>query len=684
MCLTIGNTDITNEPNNSEDEPTGIIEITESVDDLDVKLTKFREKMNQELEEDIKKERARLSIDKFNKYSYRWFVEKLKYESWESSKEQNHDDKYAIRLIFQKFHPDNNSKRIFIFEDTTRDIPNWIEELDTIPIEFYFDHSETVHIDFEAASVTGDKLRVKATPTDVERISDFDIDSFTKATIKLNNPLNIEKKFFQAFKSFNYEDNFDMQENLNGNIRFIFGPPGTGKTTKISKSEILPLMEGEDPCKILVLTPTNKACDVLTRRILTDCGNEIPEWLGRFVITSDEDIDNASLVCDRNSKLPEEDHCCIISTVARLPYDYFETNNGHCYLRDINWDLIIIDEASMIKLPQIIYTLYLFKGKNIIIAGDPMQIQPVDAHNFWNNENIYSFVGLSNFSSNIAKPFKIDRLMTQYRSTPIIGGVYSDYCYGSLLTHHRNESDQLQLGLKVFLEKPLNIIAFKVDNYDNVFKSSKIGESPIHVYSAIFVSEVCKYITNKIYTNNAEKQLKIGIICPYYSQTQIIDKILNQYNLPSKNISIIVGTTHSFQGEQCDIIFAVFNPPIGLKNLGKNNSSHINNRNIINVAISRATDYLCMFIPYKDTPGFENLVELKQLGKLIGQNYASHVAMYTPGQLEHFIFGDETYLENNIFQTAHQLANVYSHVEHKYEVRLDDSAIDIQINYEKS
>lgn len=59
------------------------------------------------------------------------------------------------------------------------------------------------------------------------------------------------------------------------------------------------------------------------------------------------------------------------------------------------------------------------------------------------------------------------------------------------------------------------------------------------------------------------------------------------------------------------------------------------------------------------------------------------MAMYTPGQLEHFIFGDETYLENNIFQTAHQLANVYSHVEHKYEVRLDDSAIDIQINYEK-
>lgn len=180
MCLTIGNTDITNEPNNSEDEPTGTIEITESVDDLDVKLTKFREKRKQELEEDIKKETARLSIDKFNKYSYRWFVEKLKYESWESSKEQNHDDKYAIRLIFQKFHPDNNSKRIFIFEDTTRDIPNWIEELDTIPIEFYFDHSETVHIDFEAASVTGDKLRVKATPTDVERISDLDIDSFTK------------------------------------------------------------------------------------------------------------------------------------------------------------------------------------------------------------------------------------------------------------------------------------------------------------------------------------------------------------------------------------------------------------------------------------------------------------------------------------------------------------------------
>ncbi len=58
-----------------------------------------------------------------------------------------------------------------------------------------------------------------------------------------------------------------MQSNLCSNIDFIFGPPRTGKTTYLGSEIIIPRMKQEEDVKILVLTPTNKAADVIIRKI---------------------------------------------------------------------------------------------------------------------------------------------------------------------------------------------------------------------------------------------------------------------------------------------------------------------------------------------------------------------------------------------------------------------------------
>ena len=54
-----------------------------------------------------------------------------------------------------------------------------------------------------------------------------------------------------------------MQLNLCENIEFVFGPPGTGKTTHVARDIILPMMRSAQDLKVLVLTPTNKSADVL-------------------------------------------------------------------------------------------------------------------------------------------------------------------------------------------------------------------------------------------------------------------------------------------------------------------------------------------------------------------------------------------------------------------------------------
>ena len=55
---------------------------------------------------------------------------------------------------------------------------------------------------------------------------------------------------------------------------------------------------------------------------------------------------------------------------------------------------------------------------------------------------------------------------------------------------------------------------------------------------------------------------------------------------------------------------------------------------------------------------------------------------YVSNAIEKVIWGNANYLEENTFSTGHQMVNVYREPERYYEVRSDDSAIDVQI-YEK-
>ncbi len=59
-------------------------------------------------------------------------------------------------------------------------------------------------------------------------------------------------------------------------------------------------------------------------------------------------------------------------------------------------------------------------------------------------------------------------------------------------------------------------------------------------------------------------------------------------------VEILVGTIHSFQGDECDIIIVVLNqPPI----ISTDPRMFLNKQNILNVAISRARDYLFIVMP---------------------------------------------------------------------------------------
>jgi hypothetical protein len=85
-------------------------------------------------------------------------------------------------------------------------------------------------------------------------------------------------------------------------------------------------------------------------------------------------------------------------------------------------------------------------------------------------------------------------------------------------------------------------------------------------------------------------------------------------------------------------------------------------------------------MPHKSTKGFDNLREIIDLGYIACQDQKAVSIEYTSDKLEEVMFDRKFYIENNTFMTSHQMANVYTEPEKLYEVRIDEQAVDIQVN----
>lgn len=631
---------------------------------------------------EIKMMEIRDELDTTPKYSYKWFADLLELEYGIVNEDPENVDTIkgkSLSINFSKVENDTVADNILVLKQPSRPIPLELEEMECLEVNFEFSNMDEAKIKFDVVSVKDFTLRVRVKSYELTNVKKIDWNKCTKASINTNNPIDLLSKWKSTFHTLQFDDEYDMKTHLPEDLRFIFGPPGTGKTTTI-KNEIVNLLNGDEKeCRILVLAPTNKACDVLMRKVMDDpryTDNLLSSIIGRFVATGDTTIEQDGLVVDRDSDFYDYDKCCLISTITRLSFDGFTDKR----LTEIDWDYVYVDEASMIPLFQSTYAIYAFPNAKKIISGDPFQIEPIVREQMWKDENIYKMVNLRSFRNPTTEPyqFEITLLGKQYRSIPAIGELFSAFSYEGCLSHDRTEDIQQRLTLDGDVFKPINVIGFKVDKYDTLYGLRKLSASPVQIYSALFTVEFVEYLERKY---DSERSLRIGVICPYASQAQFINKLIEQRTDVCENVEISVGTIHGFQGDECDVVVAVFNPPVGIGSEKYASKSFLNRQNIVNVAISRARDCLFVLMPDTDTYGFQNL---KKLGGLV--NYATteltnETTLIHSTELEKRMFDDSNWIDRNTFVTSHQLANVYGDSNYKYEVRIDDNAVDIQFGH---
>lgn len=644
------------------------------------KLENKKQKLENQIATQEKIDSLRAEIETLEtedkKYTFIWFKRVLELE-YELSNSENNNSK-EIRIYFSAY--EYHSNEFIILKYPSRKIPNYIEDLSDLPLKLSLG-DKVINTVIDVVNVKDNSIKVKIKKDIIGEIS-----KFKYAEIEVKNVLFLLEELIKEFENLNLNDEDNIKEILPDNLEFVFGPPGTGKTTYLAKF-IRESMNKNTNFNILVLTPTNKASDVLARKILEQ-EESVPDWLIRFGNTGDQSLEESGAVKDKSYNITSRQQNVVISTIARIPYDGFYSGS----LKDFKWDLVIFDEASMINLASILYSIYKQRDccKNFIIAGDPFQIPPITLAQEWKDENIYTLVELNDFEKTNTnhKNYPVMSLRTQYRSIPSIGTLFSNFTYKGLLSHSRKREEKKELVFKGKVLNDINIIEFPIEKFNRLYKAHKLDGSSYHIYSAILTVEFIQELKKEIKSNWNKKNndsvkadqfnlselnktnWTIGVICPYKAQALIIGRIFDEINDDS-HISVITDTVHGFQGDECDIVITVLNPPSNI-----NPKVFLNNKNILNVAISRARDYLIILSPNRKTEGFSNLYEPNKMFNIISNDLKDYYNNTDSKNIENIIFKQSDYISENTFITSHQKVNVYSGHNHRYEFRIKEGSID--------
>lgn len=643
--------------------------------DEDEEFAKGIEELKEQLE--IKKSRVDLAekINTSEKYSYDWFTAYLELLTTYGEKQDTTKQK---SISFQDIKPYKTDNKYFLLCGANSYISPEIENADDFKVSLVFGNGKKENIIVEGVSKKGQDLliycRESLPATTISRLSNI-----FKVEINFTPVIDLLDRLYKAFTNSNHIDEWQNIEEAMPSLNYIYGPPGTGKTTTICNNINSTISENRN-AKILVLTPTNKASDVVCKKLI-EINSDI--FAVRLSRPTDPELEEVASYRDTIDKDDMKSINVVASTIHRLPY--FDIKNVGL-LFQYEWDYVIFDESSMTGLHYITFALMaLFKSNpytKFVIAGDPKQIPPVieindkELENFdFQDENIYKMMRLESFkpAEQIIRDIDtIKNLETQYRSVPEIGLLFSELSYSGLLKHdretNRKESKPLPEKIKSLISSNVTFIDIPLNQDNSIYKVNKLLYSSYQTYCAILVTEIVKYFD----TINDKENWTIGLIAPYKAQAILFNKLVTSYGI-SEKIKVYSDTVHGFQGDECDIVFFVCNPNNYYYTGHK--KSLLSKEYIYNVAISRAKDYLVILHPYTT---IRNNKFINEIGVSFKNNFGN-ARILNSKEVEKVLFSDVNFIENNSYVSGHDNVNVFGLSDMKYFIKANDTAIDIQL-----
>ena len=288
------------------------------------------------------------------------------------------------------------------------------------------------------------------------------------------------------------------------------------------------------------------------------------------------------------------------------------------------YDLVVIDEASMLPLPAVFYVSGLSVEK-VVVTGDFKQLPPIvvsanskkindkqrELISNWMSLDVFEKSGIANSVENNKPPLNLVQLKVQYRmDAKICELINKRFYYGSLSTHEN--AGKTKDHYPEFFSNPLIL----VDTQEFMpFCSVKPRNNS--KYNLLHAIAIRNFIKSLVSSNFITSPQDLGVITPYGAQAKIINKILDAEDLEN----IECGTVHKFQGNEKDIIIFDTVETHGLPYIGR----MWNDVKTMNVALSRARGFLIVLANMKyleeklDTTSLMKhiLVDIAEQGKIV-------------------------------------------------------------------
>ncbi|WP_226666551.1 AAA domain-containing protein [Metabacillus litoralis] len=381
-------------------------------------------------------------------------------------------------------------------------------------------------------------------------------------------------------------------------VTFVWGPPGTGKTYTLGRVAANKYFKNQ---AVLILSQSNQAVDVLMNEVshFVDKKERLREgdllrYGSQSSLISHTPLTTIDLLekrypdlAQQKQQLQEERNflkkdlgksynkrdtekvlfiegklASVLEKIRQKEIDFVNdamvigttlskaANDPTIYEK--NYDVVIVDEASMAYIPQIAFAASL--GQRIIICGDFKQLPPIATakHSLvddWLREDIFHKTGVVNWlNSDEQLHPNLFLLREQRRMHPDISSFTNKHIYHSLVGDHQSvKTARNEIVERTPFPNRASILL------DSSYTGNHcLRDKDTHSRYNLWQLLLSFQLIHEAYLSGATS---IGYITPYRTQALLMESLLQEiYSTEIVEADIIAATVHRFQGSERDVM----------------------------------------------------------------------------------------------------------------------------------
>lgn len=412
----------------------------------------------------------------------------------------------------------------------------------------------------------------------MDRLNEIDI-----SRSKIAHKLACEGRYkMEPKKGIDLGQDMALKKSASQSITFIWGPPGTGKTTTLAKIALEHILKGE---RVLMLSYSNVSVDGALMKIADMSEQRMGQIIRYGYPRVQELLDSKTLtsyayILYKNPELADEYKQLVIERkklekkdprrielrkkinkireklldqerllIQKCPFVATTVSKAVVdkTIYEQKFDMVIFDEASMAYVPQIVFSASL-ASKYFCCLGDFKQLPAIVESNIEDSvleKDIFEYTGITTAVEEGYGHEWLVMLNCQYRMHPQIADLVSRYMYQGLLysADHIYEHRQIIADLPPFENKPMGLLDLS-STYSVCIRTK--DASRINLLSAMACIKLAEEFA---------EEYKIGIITPYSAQSRLILAMIRDLQeKDEKYKTISSATVHQFQGSEKPII----------------------------------------------------------------------------------------------------------------------------------